>query len=151
LNPPAPTGWVWYEISGTTCRDGSPAGFFVHTGSGSGLLWYLEGGGACINNQFCTRFNPQNVNDALTGTGETVLGSALGVARARQQPGVFENGVVQGIFETGNVSNPFKDWTMIYTPYCTGDAWFGSKRDGTAPGLAPKQQFTGYLNMREFV
>jgi hypothetical protein len=80
-----------------------------------------------------------------------VIGSSFGVTTARQQPGVFEGGVVHGIFDTANTANPFKDWSMIYAPYCTGDAWFGSQRDGTVGTLAAKQQFTGYLNMREFV
>jgi hypothetical protein len=152
LNPAAPTGWVWYEIANTTCRDGSPAGFFVHTGTaGTGLLWYLEGGGACINSDFCTNFNPADVNHVLSGDGQTVAGSVFGVTNLRQQPGVFENGTMHGIFDLSNTANPFKDWSMIYTPYCTGDAWFGSQKNGTAPGLAAKQQFTGYLNMREFV
>lgn len=151
LNPPAPTGWTWYQIDGAVCRDGSPAGFFVHVGTADKLLWYLEGGGACISPGFCNSFNPANVNQAISGDGQSVLGSAFGVVTARQQPGVFENGVVHGIFELTNAANPFKDWSMIYTPYCTGDAWFGSQPNGTVPGVAAPQQFVGYLNMRKFV
>src|SRR5262245_32961128 len=30
LRPAAPRGWVWYEIEGAVCRDGSPTGFYVH-------------------------------------------------------------------------------------------------------------------------
>src|SRR5881394_615964 len=33
LSPLAPTGWDWYPIDGTQCRDGSGAGFFVHRGT----------------------------------------------------------------------------------------------------------------------
>ncbi|HVU01401.1 MAG TPA: pectin acetylesterase-family hydrolase [Polyangiaceae bacterium] len=151
LNPPAPTGWTWYQIDGAVCRDGSPAGFFLHKGTTDKLLWYLEGGGACISPGFCNSFNPANVNQAISGSGETVLGSAFGVVAVRQQPGIFESNVVHGIFDWANAANPFKDWSMIYAPYCTGDAWFGAQPDGTVPGVAAKQQFVGYLNMKKFV
>lgn len=150
LSPPAPAGWTWFEIDGAVCRDGSPAGFFVHEGTADKLLWYLEGGGACSSPGFCN-YNPANVDMALSGDGQTVLGSALGAIPARQQPGVFEGGQLHGIFDLANPDNPYGDWSMIYTPYCTGDVYFGTKANGTIPGLAEPQQFVGHLNMEKFV
>ena len=61
LTPPAPTGWSWYPVEGTVCRDGSPNGLFVRFTTSDKLLIYLEGGGACSNLGFCN-FNPQSVN-----------------------------------------------------------------------------------------
>lgn len=150
LSPPAPAGWNWYPIDGAMCRDGSPAGIFVHFGTANKLLWYLEGGGACSSLGFCN-FNPPNVNSVISGDGQTVLGSALGVVPGRQQPGVFEGGVMRGMFDTANPANPFKDWNMVYTPYCTGDVYFGTRQNVTVQGVATPQQFVGYLNMQKFV
>jgi hypothetical protein len=154
LDPPAPTGWIWYEIDGAICRDGSPTGFFVHAGTANKLLVYLEGGGACSNGPFCG-FNPANVNSVLAGDGQSVIGTALGAIDGRQQPGVYteadHTGDPAGIFDFANTQNPFKDWSQVYVPYCTGDVHFGSKHDGMVPGLDTPQQFVGYLNMKLFM
>jgi hypothetical protein len=113
-------------------------------------LIYLEGGGACSNLGF-SNFNPGTVANALSGTGETVLGTALGVAPGvRQQPGVYSGAVLSGIFDTANAANPFKDWNMVYIPYCTGDVHFGTKAS-TPPGMTAAQQFMGYRNMQKFI
>jgi hypothetical protein len=153
LTPPAPDGWVWYDIAGAICRDGSATGFYVHMGTDSRLLIYLEGGGACSNDHFCA-FNPANVDTVLAGDGQTVIGTTLGAIPGRQQPGVYtqaaHDGAPAGIFELSNPANPFKDWSQIYIPYCTGDVFFGTKRDGSVPGLS-HQQFVGHLNMKLFM
>lgn len=153
LSPPAPAGWVWYEIEGAVCRDGSPTGFFVHDGTARGLLIFLEGGGACSNDHFCA-FNPASAASSLSGTGQTVIGSTLGVVPDRQQPGVYEDGghkaAPAGIHDLNNPENPFKDWSQVYIPYCTGDVFFGTLPNGSVPGLA-NQKFVGYENMKRFI
>ena len=58
--------------------------------------------------------------------------------------------VLSGIFDTANTANPFKDWNMVYIPYCTGDVHFGTK-SGTPPGMPAAQQFMGYRNMQKFI
>lgn len=153
IEPPPPDGWLWYEIEGAVCRDGSPTGFYVHTGSSDKLVIFLEGGGACSNGPFCN-FNPANVNQVLAGDGQTVINTALGAIEGRQQPGVYTQadhlGAPAGIFDFANPANPLKDWSQVYVPYCTGDVHFGSKPNGSVPGLA-NQQFVGYLNMKRFI
>src|SRR5262249_7224863 len=135
----------------SVCRDGSEAGFFVHTGSANKLLIYLEGGGACSNDHFCA-YNPSNVNQSLSGDGSTVIGSAFGVAATRQQPGVYTGGVPSGIFDFANTGNPVKDWNQVYVPYCTGDVHAGTKQNGVVPGtLTTPQQFVGSNNMELFM
>jgi hypothetical protein len=144
LTPPPPAGWAWYQIQGAVCRDGTPAGFFVKYTSADKLLFYLEGGGACTSPGFCA-YNPANVNQVLSGDGQTALGSVGGAIAGRQQPGTA------GIFDSSNAANPYRDWNMIYVPYCTGDVYAGSRPGGSIPGLAAPQQFVGYGNMRAFV
>jgi hypothetical protein len=150
LSPPPPAGWVYYPIDGAICRDGSPAGFFARFTGSSKLFVYFEGGGACTNLGFCN-FNPSSVNKAISGDGQSVLGSALGVVDARQQPGVFSAGLLQGVYDDANTQNPLKGWNGIYIPYCTGDVHFGTRRNATVPGVTQPQQFVGYLNMQKFV
>jgi hypothetical protein len=152
--PAPPAGWSWHAIEGAICRDGSPTGFYVHRGTGDGLVIFLEGGGACSNVNYCA-FNPANVDQVLAGDGEIVLGSALGAGPGRQQPGAYTDathvGAPAGIFDTSNAANPFRDWSQVYVPYCTGDVHFGTKKGGTVPGFADPQQFVGYYNMQKFV
>jgi hypothetical protein len=150
LSPPPPPGWIWYSVPGTLCRDGSEAGLFIRYTDSKRLLIYFEGGGACTTSGFCN-FNPQSVNHVLSGTGETVLGSILGAAPGRQQPGAYQNGEVTGIFSTDRSDNPFRDWNVVYIPYCTGDVHFGSRENVLVPGLAQPQNFVGYFNTQTFV
>ncbi len=153
IDPPAPEGWLWYAIDGAVCRDGSPTGFFVHQGTAPKLVIYLEGGGACSNDRFCG-FNPESASTALSGDGQTVIGTALGTVPDRQQPGIYSDAThfaaPAGLFDFADQNNPFRDWHQIYVPYCTGDVFFGTKRDGAVPGLA-NQQFVGHLNMKLFI
>jgi hypothetical protein len=151
VSPAPPTGWTWFQIDGAICRDGSPAGFYVRNGTADKLVIYLEGGGACMNGNYCS-FNPSNVNQTLSGDGQGVFGTAGGAVAGRQQPGVYTNDTgLQGIFDTTNAANPEKDWNQIYIPYCTGDVHFGTRKNAFVPGLATAQQFVGYSNMRLFM
>src|SRR5688500_18738516 len=46
-------GWTWVEIPASTCRDGSPAGYYYRLGKRKELVVYLNGGGACADPFFC--------------------------------------------------------------------------------------------------
>jgi hypothetical protein len=144
LSPAAPSGWTWYEIDGAMCRDGSATGFYVHMGTADKLLVYLEGGGACSSPGFCD-YNPANVQQVLSGDGQTVAGSIGGATAGRQEPGST------GIFDMARPENPFKDWSQIYIPYCTGDVHFGTRTNVMLPGVPAPQQFVGYRNMQKFI
>jgi hypothetical protein len=154
VTPAPPDGWSWYNIDGAICRDGSATGFYLHRGTADKLVIYLEGGGACSNSNFCS-FNPNSVNQVLAGDGQTVLGSAAGAGAGRQQPGAYTDynhmGPPKGLFDFSNAANPFKDWSEIYIPYCTGDVFFGTNKDAMVPGSTTPQQFVGYLNMQKFI
>jgi cysteine-rich repeat protein len=92
-----PMTWKYFEIPGTKCNDGTPAGFSVNINPASTkLVIYLEGGGACFN-QYC---------DSL-------------FTRGANEPG---NG---GIFDRANAANPVRDWSWVYVPYCSGDVYGG--------------------------
>jgi cysteine-rich repeat protein len=96
IDPPA-MAWQYFEIPGTKCIDGTPAGFSVNYNPAStNLLVYLEGGGACFN-QYCESLFTRGPNQPTAG----------------------------GIFDRGNAANPVGDWTFIYVPYCSGDVYGG--------------------------
>jgi len=60
------------------------------------------------------------------------------------------------MFDTTNSANPFKDWSGVYVPYCTGDVHFGTKddvdipSDGVLPDL-PHQHFVGRKNLESYI
>jgi hypothetical protein len=146
-----PAGWNYYNIDGAVCRDGSPMGIYVRYGSVKKLMMYLEGGGACMSPHFCDH-NPKNMNEVFPGgslNGES-FGGSLTTQVGLQAP------YTDGIFDNTNEANPFKDWSQVYIPYCTGDAHFGTNPSAMLPdGINPFQtntwHFVGYLNMQKFV
>lgn len=94
---PSPMAWQYFEIPGTKCNDGTPAGFSVNYNPASTkIAIYLEGGGACFNG-FCESLFSRGPNQPTTG----------------------------GIFDRTKAENPIKDWTWVYIPYCSGDVYGG--------------------------
>lgn len=119
--------WEYYALDGLTCRDGSPSGFSISPGSDQGkLLFYFEGGGACFEAFNCGA-NPPNIPE----------GSQF------PWPG--------GIFDRNHPENPFKEWTIVYLPYCSGDVFAGSATDVTIEQVTDKQQFVGDENMQRIL
>jgi hypothetical protein len=117
--------WTWVPIAGSRCRDGSDTGIGVRAHPGSDkLLIYLEGGGACFNGFTC------GANPRYFGTDE------------------FDRikGRASGIFDMSDARNPFKDWSFVYIPYCTGDVHAGAT-DGDVPSGPKAQHFDGFGNV----
>jgi hypothetical protein len=148
-----PGEWVWNDVPGSMCRDGSPAGFWVKrsTSGATDLVLYLEGGGACLYSALCT-LNASNLKERMLGEVFDVDPEhPLGIRKATSaEPFRPYTG---GIFDTNNPENPVRDWNMVFVPYCTGDAHGGTRRDVVVPDDASgnKQQFVGYSNMQKFV
>jgi hypothetical protein len=161
-----PLGWNYYAIDGAMCRDGSPAGMYVHHGTANKLFIYLEGGGACSSPTFCSH-NPAAVSQAFPGgaqsQGQTIggsIGSLTGGPYQAPYVPTAASGLTPayspGIFDFTNEANPVKDWSGVYVPYCTGDVHFGTADNVTIPGdgLLPaltNQHFVGYRNMQKFI
>lgn len=94
---PDAMAWKYFEIPGTKCIDGTPAGFGVnYNPSSTKLVIYLEGGGACFNN-LCESLHTWGPNLPTPG----------------------------GIFDRTNTANPLRDWSWVYVPYCSGDVYAG--------------------------
>ena len=119
LDPP-PLQWEYIEVPGTLCMNGQTAGFGISMNPDSkNLMIYLEGGGACFND--ACDFSAFNI------------------------PFIPPP---DGIFNRNNPTNPIKDWSMVYVPYCTGDI-HGGDRDTMLGGQVRK--FRGYRNITKYL
>ncbi len=125
--PDAEAGkWKWVKFKEAYCRNSSKAGLAVrYSDTSNNLLIFLEGGGGCFNYATC-------------------LGNPRSIPVSARTPDT------RGIFDFAEEENPVRDWNMIYIPYCTGDAHFGSNPNGNIAGHG-KQKFVGGDNYRLFL
>ncbi|RHX77900.1 pectin acetylesterase-family hydrolase [Leptospira yasudae] len=97
------------------------------------LLINFMGGGACWSNYNCF------------GNSTTTYFNQL-----NSVPDLFVKLAFQGVMNAGNASNPFKDYDVVFIPYCTGDLHIGSKdMTYTNPntGTATVVKHRGYDNV----
>ncbi len=103
-------------IPGCSGRPGADAtyAFLVKRGTNNKLLINFMGGGACWTDTNC--LGPSNtityIPD-LTPFQQATLALASPLIDA-------------GILNHNNAENPFRDWNMIFIPYCSGDIHVGS-------------------------
>lgn len=123
ISAPART-WTWVPFSASRCMNGTPTGIGVNLNPGSDkVLIYLAGGGACFNTVTC--FGVANRN----GYGEAE----------------FQNEVPRAtntVLDVGAAENPFRDWNLVYVPYCSGDVHAG-QNPASSTGFA----HLGYQNI----
>ncbi len=122
---PAPTGpiaaaagqWTWIPFPDAVCADGSTTGIGVNLGAADARpLVYLEGGGACWTEATCyTEMLAANFTTGYSAaTFQTDDANTAGLAK----PG--------GFFDRTAADNPFKNYSYVFVPYCTGDAHAGN-------------------------
>lgn len=116
----------WYDIPGMICRDGSPTGIGYRVGNPKKLAIYINGGGACFNQETCGP-NPKSFNGDDWNS-------------------LFQERGNDGIFDVNNPKNPLRDFSFVFVPYCTGDVHSGTKPNGRALGLADTQRYVGAFN-----
>ena len=80
--------------------------FFAKGGRLNNLVVYFEGGGACWKTMNCIYYS-------TTNTGVRATFDSLSET--------------DGIGAVDNPDNPFRDWNIVYIPYCTGDVHSGAK------------------------
>ena len=111
LNVPADT-WTWIDVPESKCDDGTPTGFAINPHqaadpAAADLFVYFEGGGACWDYITCV---------AVGTSTHGPVGAAQWATRQASLPAPFDR---------TRASNPFRDTTMVYIPYCTGDLHVG--------------------------
>lgn len=138
----APEGsWAWAPVEGSQCGSGSTAGLGVNLAPGGDELFiYLEGGGACWNQGTCVpsllQYGPLCdygtfcLADAAGGTQPTAVHVTEWDPYPRDGGGAFPGAVamLSGIraLDRADPTNPFRDATFAFVPYCTGDLHAGS-------------------------
>lgn len=101
-----PAGWQQIKPAGDTlCARGGEFSFLVHQGDPQKILVSFAGGGACWDDLTC---------DSDKIYYDTVEKSFAQVEKR------------SGIFDFNNANNPYKTWTHVFIPYCTGDVHMGS-------------------------
>ncbi|MDX2171247.1 MAG: pectin acetylesterase-family hydrolase [Deltaproteobacteria bacterium] len=91
------------------CLRGDAYRVEVKRGTTNKVLLYLEGGGACWDNDSCW------VAPTAKLTADPIFGA--------------------GIFDFANPDNPFRDWNIVYAPYCDGSVFGGDNLVAYENGL----------------
>ncbi len=126
---------TWNELlpgGPTVCSRGSEFAFFVHPGTVNKVIVDFIGGGACWNADTCS------FADALFADSVEPVRRAVAMAEP------------VGIYDRSRADNPFRDWTHVVVPYCTGDVHWGDARTeyGDGPGTPVVINHRGAVNAR---
>lgn len=108
-------------------------------------LIYFNGGGACWNGSTC-------LTSLMVGDRPT-YNPAIEVENNPSQVG--------GILDLSHSDNPFREWSIIFIPYCTGDVHIGSKdtlysdplglvNEGN-PVIVQHRGFDNFMAVREWI
>lgn len=109
--------WVWHEVAGAVCANGTPTGIGVNQGLEDRVVVYMSGGSPCLN-EGCTVGTPSMRRDGGFGAAELEACVA----------GRCDGGVVfptASIFDRDAATNPFSGATYVFIPNCTGDYYVG--------------------------
>ena len=103
-------GWNTMKPGGeTSCAHGTEYEFYARAGDPSKLLIYLFGGGICFDAEGCA--------------------AGSGHYSERIEPRGNQNSFrgFLGIGDPEHPDNPFREHTMVFIPYCTGDVHMGNR------------------------
>jgi len=111
---------------GTRCGDGSDYAFWVRLAPPGNpverIVVFLPGGGSCIDGPTCASTSP----DLFESVADTM-----------------GNG---GLISSTAATNPFRDWTKVFLPYCTQDGHTGGGVTNVFPEMTVHR--FGALNVR---
>ncbi len=117
--------------------------FYFKKGKTKKLVVYFNGGGACWDDATCV---------------SSLALNQIPGARSTYNPSIHQDNSpvgAGGIFDDQNRRNPFKRWSKVYIPYCTGDIHIGSNNQGYVdtdgsvtglPGAGVSVQHRGFDN-----
>jgi len=127
--------WTWEPFADAQCGDGSSVGIGVNlTTKSDRVLIYLEGGGACWSEQTCYGALPTTTISYPASQFVADTASTLALSG--------------GFFDRTAVNNPFKDYSYVYVPYCTGDVHAG---DNVVTYGTHTTHHVGFTNMTKFL
>ncbi|MBL6752304.1 MAG: hypothetical protein ISP90_17435 [Nevskia sp.] len=131
--------WTWVGFDDAYCANGTTTGIGVNLHPGaSRLLIYMEGGGACWDENTCY-------------VADTAVNIANGYGAANFQVESASTGFLSGpggYFDRGDAANPFRDYSYVYVPYCTGDVHAGAN---VAQYGTHATRHVGFTNMTAYL
>jgi Pectinacetylesterase len=110
------------------CADGSEFNFWERRADPTKVVLFLDGGGACFDAETC----------AFTG------GPAGGEENYDWSIYGDDPAMEGGIFNFARDDNPFRDYSFIYVPSCTGDVHLGDVTREYSPELTVEHN--GFVN-----
>jgi Pectinacetylesterase len=119
-------GWERVEPGGETrCARGGKYAFWVRRGDPAKLLVFFQGGGGCFDETTCA---PGSVwfDDRVDANDDPTVSAG-------------------GVLDLQSAENPFRDYSMVYIPSCTGDVHTGSRVTKYGPYRVHQK---GFLNAR---
>jgi Pectinacetylesterase len=108
-----PAERTWKKVApggGCECADGSEFAFWERRADQTKVVFFLDGGGACFDAETC----------AFTGLNHPGREADYDWSIWGEDPA--QEG---GIFDFARADNPFRDYSFIYVPSCTGDTHLG--------------------------
>ena len=120
----------WEKVvpgDGCMCADGSEFAFWERQADPTKVVLFLDGGGSCYDATTCAFTGAGGENDYYDYNVST------------ESPGLGG-----GIFDFDRADNPFADYTFIYVPLCTGDAYLGDVTREYSPELTVEHN--GFVN-----
>jgi hypothetical protein len=126
--------WTWVDFPESTCNEGTPTGLGINPADSKNVLIFLNGGGACWDYVTCFVVNAAVKGPFRKAEFERLIGNAGSTILGRDQ------------------GNPFRDWNLVFIPYCTGDVHAGDNVV-TYEGFGERQQFrhAGRTNLVAFL
>ena len=111
----------WHTIpfqGNTKCSDGSPFAIFVRKGASKNFLIHFSGGGASWDS--ITYRQPISLMSGLDGDSRDL--------KSFYFPSLFKlfPKALGGLVDNEDTKNAFRDWNIIFIPYCTGDMHIGN-------------------------
>jgi hypothetical protein len=123
--------WVWVQIPGMVCGDGSPSGVGVRfTAASRNLVIWFQGNGVCYDAKSCAIYR-----DLLVGMGPDPLNHMWWGDNNQGQTGIFNR---------DDPTNPFRNDNFVVLPHCTVDGHTADKQSSYL-GLPTFEQH-GYAN-----
>jgi Pectinacetylesterase len=134
------SAWTWVPFDNAFCGNGTSVGIGVNLSTTSSrVLLYLEGGGACWSDLTCSAAVDVAM-DFTTGYTEADFTAESTDTTYLAEP--------DGFFDRTSASNPFKDYSYVYVPYCTGDIHAG---DNVVTYTGGTGHHVGFANMTAFL
>jgi hypothetical protein len=128
----APAGWKEIAPGGDCeCADGSKFAFWERRADPAKIMLFLDGGRICFDAKSC----------AFTGLNHPGGPAAYDWSIWGEDPARED-----GIFKFARADNPFRDYSVIYVPSCTGDQHLGDLTREYSPELIV--QHKGFINGR---